>query len=94
MACARGAATGIKRRGAGDGPAGAPTGKPGRDRPAFLVFRSDDLYCLSGAGSQSWWAPASHRQHRVWRGVAGVFWLVVQPPWSIPASTWNPHTSS
>ena len=25
-------------------------------------------------------------------GVAGVFWLIVQPPWSIPASTWNPHT--
>ena len=24
--------------------------------------------------------------------VAGVFWLCVQPPWSIPASTWNPHT--
>jgi drug/metabolite transporter (DMT)-like permease len=24
-------------------------------------------------------------------GVAGVFWLIVQPPWSIPASTWNPH---
>jgi inner membrane transporter RhtA len=23
--------------------------------------------------------------------VAGVFWLLVQPPWSIPASTWNPH---
>ncbi len=23
--------------------------------------------------------------------VAGIFWLVVQPPWSIPASTWNPH---
>jgi len=24
--------------------------------------------------------------------VAGVFWLIVQPPWSIPASTWNLHT--
>src|SRR5215471_3120350 len=24
-------------------------------------------------------------------GVAAVFWLLVQPPWSIPASTWNPH---
>lgn len=24
--------------------------------------------------------------------VAGIFWLFVQPPWSIPASTWNPHT--
>jgi drug/metabolite transporter (DMT)-like permease len=24
--------------------------------------------------------------------VAGIFWLVIQPPWSIPASTWNPHT--
>jgi drug/metabolite transporter (DMT)-like permease len=23
--------------------------------------------------------------------VAGVFWLCVQPPWSIPASTWTPH---
>ena len=25
-------------------------------------------------------------------GVAAVFWLLVQPPWSIPASTWNLHT--
>lgn len=25
-------------------------------------------------------------------GVAGLFWLIIQPPWSIPASTWNPHT--
>jgi drug/metabolite transporter (DMT)-like permease len=25
-------------------------------------------------------------------GVAAVFWLIVQPPWSIPASTWHPHT--
>lgn len=24
--------------------------------------------------------------------VASLFWLVVQPPWRIPASTWNPHT--
>ena len=24
--------------------------------------------------------------------VAGVFWLLVQPPWSIPASTFHPHT--
>lgn len=24
--------------------------------------------------------------------VASIFWLIVQPPWSIPASTWNPHT--
>lgn len=24
--------------------------------------------------------------------VASLFWLVVQPPWHIPASTWNPHT--
>jgi len=24
--------------------------------------------------------------------VAGVFWLVIQPPWSIPTNTWNPHT--
>lgn len=24
-------------------------------------------------------------------GVAGVFWLLVQPPWVIPDSTWNPH---
>lgn len=23
--------------------------------------------------------------------VAGVIWLCVQPPWSIPASTWTPH---
>jgi drug/metabolite transporter (DMT)-like permease len=23
--------------------------------------------------------------------VAGAFWLTVQPPWSIPASTWTPH---
>jgi len=23
--------------------------------------------------------------------VASVFWLLVQPPWSIPASTWTPH---
>lgn len=23
---------------------------------------------------------------------ASLFWLIVQPPWSIPASTWNPHT--
>lgn len=22
---------------------------------------------------------------------ASLFWLIVQPPWSIPASTWNPH---
>jgi inner membrane transporter RhtA len=25
-------------------------------------------------------------------GVAGVFWLIVQPPWSIPAGTWHPQT--
>jgi drug/metabolite transporter (DMT)-like permease len=25
-------------------------------------------------------------------GVASLFWLIIQPPWSIPASTWNPHT--
>jgi drug/metabolite transporter (DMT)-like permease len=24
--------------------------------------------------------------------VASLFWLIVQPPWSIPASTWNPGT--
>ena len=24
--------------------------------------------------------------------VASLFWLIVQPPWSVPASTWNPHT--
>lgn len=24
--------------------------------------------------------------------VASLFWLIVQPPWSIPAGTWNPHT--
>ncbi|HEY0754801.1 MAG TPA: EamA family transporter [Ktedonobacteraceae bacterium] len=24
--------------------------------------------------------------------VASLFWLIIQPPWSIPASTWNPHT--
>jgi inner membrane transporter RhtA len=24
--------------------------------------------------------------------VASMFWLIVQPPWSIPASTWNMHT--
>lgn len=24
--------------------------------------------------------------------VASLFWLLVQPPWSVPASTWNPHT--
>jgi len=23
--------------------------------------------------------------------VASLFWLIIQPPWSIPASTWNPH---
>ncbi len=23
---------------------------------------------------------------------ASLFWLIIQPPWSIPASTWNPHT--
>lgn len=23
---------------------------------------------------------------------ASLFWLIVQPPWNIPASTWNPHT--
>lgn len=23
--------------------------------------------------------------------IASLFWLVVQPPWSIPATTWNPH---
>ncbi|HET8846838.1 MAG TPA: DMT family transporter, partial [Ktedonobacteraceae bacterium] len=23
---------------------------------------------------------------------ASLFWLIVQPPWSIPTSTWNPHT--
>jgi drug/metabolite transporter (DMT)-like permease len=23
--------------------------------------------------------------------VAGVFWLCVQPPWTVPASTWTPH---
>jgi drug/metabolite transporter (DMT)-like permease len=23
--------------------------------------------------------------------VAGVFWLCVQPPWTIPANTWTPH---
>lgn len=23
---------------------------------------------------------------------ASLFWLVIQPPWNIPASTWNPHT--
>ena len=24
--------------------------------------------------------------------VASLFWLIVQPPWSIPAGTWSPHT--
>jgi inner membrane transporter RhtA len=24
--------------------------------------------------------------------VASLFWLIIQPPWNIPASTWNPHT--
>ncbi len=24
--------------------------------------------------------------------VASLFWLIVQPPWSVPVSTWNPHT--
>jgi drug/metabolite transporter (DMT)-like permease len=24
--------------------------------------------------------------------VASLFWLIIQPPWSVPASTWNPHT--
>lgn len=24
--------------------------------------------------------------------VASIFWLIVQPPWAIPASTWNLHT--
>lgn len=24
--------------------------------------------------------------------VASLFWLVIQPPWSVPASTWEPHT--
>ncbi len=23
--------------------------------------------------------------------VAGAFWLIVQPPWAIPANTWTPH---
>ena len=23
--------------------------------------------------------------------VASIFWLAIQPPWAIPASTWNPH---
>jgi len=25
-------------------------------------------------------------------GIASIFWLIIQPPWSIPTSTWNPHT--
>lgn len=24
--------------------------------------------------------------------VASLFWLIIQPPWTVPASTWNPHT--